>query len=178
MIGQIPSSRRSGRDDIPPIRLSADPPMRRLARMRLRTFGGLGIDTPEAMAPLGARRMALLALVASAGKRGEPGEGRRDSGARWATRPPGTTSRRTSIPLRRETGQDWITPAPKLCLNNGATSDIGDFLETVDAEAHERVVDLYTGTFLQDFSSPAPPNSSAGSRRSAPHLRRPPSLPD
>lgn len=120
--------------------------------MRLRTLGGLWIQNDQPVAPLGARRMALLALVASAGKRGISRE--RVAGILWGEA--GEENARHTLSqnlytLRRETGRDWITGSPKLCLNSGATSDIGDFLEAVEAEDHHRVAELYTGTFLLDF---------------------------
>ena len=38
--------------------------------MRLRTFGGLWIEAEQPLPALGPRRMALLAMVAAAGRRG------------------------------------------------------------------------------------------------------------
>ncbi|HKP30509.1 MAG TPA: hypothetical protein VJU15_13940 [Gemmatimonadales bacterium] len=75
--------------------------------MRLRTFGGLWIDSDQPLPPLGARRMALLALVASAGKRGLSRE--RVAGVLWGEA--GEEHARHSLSqnlytLRRETGCD------------------------------------------------------------------------
>jgi DNA-binding SARP family transcriptional activator len=53
--------------------------------------------------------------------------------------------------LRRETGCDWIHPAPKLILNGTATSDVADFVTAQAAGDNARVAELYTGPFLQDF---------------------------
>jgi DNA-binding SARP family transcriptional activator/Tfp pilus assembly protein PilF len=96
--------------------------------------------------------MALLALVASAGKRGVSRE--RVAGVLWGEA--GEENARHSLSqnlytLRRETGCDWIQPAPKLILNGTATSDVADFLAAQAAGDFERVAALYTGPFLQDF---------------------------
>jgi DNA-binding SARP family transcriptional activator/tetratricopeptide (TPR) repeat protein len=96
--------------------------------------------------------MALLALVASAGKRGISRE--RVAGILWGEA--GEEHARHSLSqnlytLRRETGRDWIHPAPKLILNSTATSDVADFLEAYGAGDFVRATELYTGPFLQDF---------------------------
>ena len=99
--------------------------------------------------------MALLALVASAGTRGVSRE--RVAGVLWGEA--GEENARHSLSqnlytLRRETGCDWIPPAPKLILNGSATSDVADFLAAQAVGDFERVAALYTGPFLLDFYLP------------------------
>jgi DNA-binding SARP family transcriptional activator len=120
--------------------------------MRLRAFGGLWLESATPLPALGARRMALLAIVASAGKRGISRE--RVAGILWGDSSEADARHSLSqnlYSIRRDTGADWIAAAPRLSLNNGSTSDIGDFIEAVESEDHRRVAELYLGSFLQDF---------------------------
>ena len=120
--------------------------------MRLKTFGGLWIEGVSPPATLGPRPLALLALVAAAGRRGMS----RDQlvGLLWTEA--GEDQARHALSqtlyrLKRETGQDWLGAGPTLRLDPAAASDIGDFQEALTRGDHTAAAALYTGPFLDGF---------------------------
>lgn len=123
--------------------------------MRLRTFGGLWIDGAPASPALGPRQLALLALVAAAGKKGITRE--RLIGILW----PETgeeqarhTLSQTLYSLRREAGRDLITGTTQLRLDPSLASDLGEFRAALAAGDLETGAGLYTGPFLDGFYLP------------------------
>lgn len=126
--------------------------------LRLRTLGGLWIERAGAAPPLGPRRLALLALVAATGRRGISRE--RAVGILWPDA--GEEQARhalsqTLYSLKRDTGQEWIVPAPDLRLDPAVTSDIGDLQEALATGDHQAAADLYAGPFLDGFYLPGAP---------------------
>ena len=125
--------------------------------MRLRTIGGLWIEG-EGSASLGPRPLALLALVAAAGKKGISRD--RVVGILW----PETSEEQarhalsqTLYRLRRETGREWIVVTHELRLEPSVSSDVGDLRHAVSVGELETVGLLYTGKFLDGFYLPAAP---------------------
>src|SRR5688500_7421095 len=126
--------------------------------MRLRTFGGLWIEAESPVPPLGPRRMALLALVAAAGRRG--GSRERLVGILWGET--GEEQARHTLSqnlytLRRETGRDWIVAGAELRLDPAVGSDVAEFQEALAAGNLERAATLYAGEFLDGFYLGAAP---------------------
>ena len=129
--------------------------------MHLRTLGGLTIETGSgAGAPpaLGRRRLALLAVLASAGTRGVTRE--TIIGILW----PDTdeeqarhTLSQTLYLMRRETGRPWATGTTLMRLHDSITNDVGQFQDAVGANQLERAANLYTGAFLDGFYLPGAP---------------------
>jgi DNA-binding SARP family transcriptional activator len=120
--------------------------------VRIRTFGGLWIEADPAVPPLGPRRMAILALVAAAGRRGITRE--RIIGILWADTGEGPARHALSqhlYALRRETGRDWIVANPELHLDPAISSDIGEFQDALAADDMARAAGLYSGAFLEGF---------------------------
>ncbi len=131
--------------------------------LRLHTFGGLSLDSDDADlsgAALQKRRLALLAMLAVAGRRGLT----RDKvlGLLW---PDVDESRgRPSLSqalyaLRRDTGEDDLVTGSELLALNGdvVTSDVGEFLLAIETGALERAVELHAGAFLDGvFLADAP----------------------
>lgn len=102
--------------------------------------------------------MALLALVAAAGKRGISRE--RILGILWSET--GEEQARHTLSqnlysLRRETGRDWIATTPELRLDPAITSDVGEFQDALAAQDFARAAALYTGEFLEGFYLPGVP---------------------
>jgi DNA-binding SARP family transcriptional activator len=102
--------------------------------------------------------MALLAVVAAAGKRGVSRD--RLLGILWPEAEQEQarhTLSQTLYSLKRDTGRDWIVAAPELRLDPAITSDVGDFTDALARGDHEAAADLYTGVFLEGFYVPGAP---------------------
>jgi serine/threonine-protein kinase len=125
--------------------------------LRLSTFGGLVLhqDGQLHTGPAAQRRrLALLAVIASAGSRGVARE--RLLSLLWPDGEPEAT--RHSLyqalhAIRRSLGGDDVfLGSSTLQLNpERITSDAGEFAEAVEQGAHERTVRLYRGPFLEGF---------------------------
>jgi DNA-binding SARP family transcriptional activator len=125
--------------------------------LRLKTIGGLWIEG-EAAPSLGPRPLALLALVAAAGKKGISRD--RVVGILWAESSEEQarhTLSQTLYNLRREAGRDLITGATVLQLDPSLSSDVGELRVAAQRGELERVADLYTGRFLDGFFLPGAP---------------------
>jgi DNA-binding SARP family transcriptional activator/tetratricopeptide (TPR) repeat protein len=119
--------------------------------LRLRTFGGLWIEG-ETAPPLGARPLALLALVAAAGKKGISRD--RVVGILWSETSEEQarhTLSQTLYNLKREVRSDLIVGSTHLRLEPASSSDVGELREAVQAGDLEAVGRLYTGRFLEGF---------------------------
>ena len=124
--------------------------------LRLRTVGGLwieGIGGADAPAPP-PRRLALLALLASAGSRGISRE--RLLGILW----PDVAEERgrhalaqTVYSLRRDLGSDAAITGPAELRFDPTllSSDTGDLSAALESGDGEAVARLYTGPFLDGF---------------------------
>src|SRR6185436_14725472 len=120
--------------------------------LRIRTFGGLWIEGTQPVPALGPRRLALLALVATAGKRGISRD--RVIGILWPDSEEEQARHTLSqaiYTLKRDTGRDWISPGSDLRLDPGVSSEIGDLKEALAGGALESVESLATGVFLDGF---------------------------
>lgn len=120
--------------------------------MRLRTFGGLWIEGTPPVPALGPRRLALLALVAAAGRRGLSRD--RAIGILWPDAEQELARHTLSqaiYTLRRDTGRDWIVAGNELKLAPEISSDVGELKEAEAAGGHEAVVALAAGAFLEGF---------------------------
>lgn len=120
--------------------------------MRIRTFGGLWIEGPSGSPALGPRRLALLALVASAGRRGISRD--RLVGILWPDAEEDQarhTLSQTIYTMKRDTGRDWIVGGPELRLEPSITSEIGELQDALASGALETVDALATGVFLDGF---------------------------
>ena len=120
--------------------------------LRLHTLGGLWIEGDPAPPPLGPRRMGLLAIVASAGRKGVSRES--VLGILWAEHAEEAarhTLAQNLYSLRRQTGRDVILTTPEFRLGPEITSDIGDLHDALSIEDDAAVVSLYCGDFLQGF---------------------------
>jgi len=124
---------------------------------RLRTFGSIAVERdslPLAGRATQRRRLALLALLASAGSRGV----RRDKllGYLW---PESDTEQgrhslsQTLYSLRQELGADVILAGVDDVRLNASLlpSDVGEFEDALAAKQLDRAVALYTGPFLDGF---------------------------
>lgn len=120
--------------------------------MRIKTFGGLWIEGPSGSPALGPRRLALLALVAAAGRRGISRD--RLIGILWPDAEEEQarhTLSQTIYTLKRDTGRDWIVPGPELRLDPSISSEIGELQEALATGSWETVDALATGVFLDGF---------------------------
>lgn len=120
--------------------------------MRIRTFGGLWIEGTSGSPALGPRRMALLALVAAAGRRGITRD--RVIGILWPDAEEEQarhTLSQTLYTLKRDTGRDCIVAGPELRLEPSITSEIGELQEALSAGKWEVVNTLASGVFLDGF---------------------------
>ena len=125
--------------------------------LRLSTLGGLALheDGQLHTGPASQRRrLALLAVVAAAGRRGVARE--KLVALLWPDAEP--EAARHSLyqalhAVRRSAGGDHVfLGSATLQLNpDRITSDVGDLLEAVESGAHERVARLYRGPFLEGF---------------------------
>ena len=120
--------------------------------MRIRTFGGLWIEGPPPVPALGPRRLALLALVAAAGRRGISRD--RVIGILWPDAPEDQarhTLSQTIYTLKKDTGRDWIIPGAELRLDPGIGSEIGELKDALASGGFEVVEGLASGVFLDGF---------------------------
>jgi DNA-binding SARP family transcriptional activator len=125
--------------------------------LRLNTFGGLVLQQDGQLHTGPAsqrRRLALLAVVASAGARGAS----RDKllGLLWPDADP--ESARHSLyqalhAIRRSAGSDEVFQGSSTLQLNPAriTSDVAEFEEAIERGAHEAAARLYRGPFLDGF---------------------------
>ncbi len=125
--------------------------------LRLLTFGGLTLmrnGDPDRSPASQRRRLALLALVAAAGRHGIS----RDKllGYLWPEGEPEQAKQalhQATHALRRSLESDDLflgTTAVRLNPER-LTSDVGEFDEAVAARRHERAAALYAGPFLDGF---------------------------
>jgi DNA-binding SARP family transcriptional activator/tetratricopeptide (TPR) repeat protein len=126
--------------------------------LRLKTIGGLWIDGLSASQSLGPRQLALLAVVAAAGKKAISREQLigilwPDTGEEQARH----TLSQTLYSLRRDAGVELIGGTTQLRLNPALSSDIGEFQEAAAAGDFKAVGTLYSGRFLEGFYLPAAP---------------------
>ena len=123
--------------------------------MRLRTFGGLSIETAEGAGASGVRPrpLALLAILAASGTKGATRD--RVLAVLW----PDTDEERARqslsqaiYSLRRDLRLDVAVSATGLRLDpERISSDIGDFRAAVAAKRWGDAAALYTGPFLDGF---------------------------
>src|SRR5262245_8443380 len=134
-----------------------------MAQYTLRTFGGLRVTSPEGTTVTGPgaqrRRLALLALLASAGDRGQT----RDTlvGYLWgdSTEDNARHSLEEALhKLRTTFGKDLVTRAgASLCLNPSIMrSDVATFQDAVQRGDADAAVSVYTGPFLSGIHDDAP----------------------
>jgi DNA-binding SARP family transcriptional activator/tetratricopeptide (TPR) repeat protein len=119
--------------------------------LRLRTFGGLWLEAPDAPTP-GPRRLALLAVVAAAGAKGVSRE--RVIGLLWPDT--GEEQARHALSqaiyaLRRGAERDLIAGTNQLRLDPSLTSDVGELRTALGAGDLETGARLYSGRFLEGF---------------------------
>lgn len=125
--------------------------------LRLATFGGLVLlqdGEPHSGPASQRRRLALLAIIAAAGKRGASRE--KLAGLLWPGSEPDAA--RHSLyqalhALRRSLGgRELFVGTAALQLNPELiSSDVGEFEEAIERGAHERAARLYRGPFLDGF---------------------------
>jgi len=137
-----------------PVSRSVTATIRSRNPLRLRTFGGLWIEG-ETSPAIGPRPLALLALVAAAGRKGISRD--RVVGILWPE--VGEERARHTLSqnlyrVRQETGQDWIVVTADLRLGPAVSSDIGELKDAVAAGDFETVGALYVGKFLEGFYLP------------------------
>jgi DNA-binding SARP family transcriptional activator len=123
--------------------------------LRLNTFGGLWIESPEggSAADVRPRGLALLAILAAGGAKGMTRD--RVLGVLW----PDTEEERarhalsqTIYGLRRDLGEDLIDSTPALRLDPSLiSSDVADFQAAVKAREWEKAAAQYHGPFLDGF---------------------------
>lgn len=129
--------------------------------LRLLTFGGLALQTGDGslLSRVRPQRLAILAMLASAGDRGVSRD--RLAGVFWPET--GEDRARHSLrqalyALRQELGADVVRSDAVLALDRSAIdSDVGDFRAAVAAGERERAATLVTGPFLQGFYLPSSP---------------------
>lgn len=128
-----------------------------MARLRLRTFGGLSLEGTEhanGAMPRGRRPLALLTLLATTGSRGLSRD--KVTALLWpesdAERGRNSLSQVLSS-LRRDLGpDDLVLGSAEIRLNADAiTSDVEDFEASVAQGAVERAVAIHSGPFLDGF---------------------------
>jgi len=125
--------------------------------LRLSTLGGLALheDGQLHSGPASQRRrLALLAVVAAAGRRGVSRE--KLVALLWPDAEPEAARHSLYQALhavrRSAGGDDVFLGTATLQLNpDRIGSDVGDLLEAAEAGAHERVARLYRGPFLEGF---------------------------
>jgi len=126
--------------------------------LRLRTFGGLWMEGAAAPLALGPRPLALLAMVAAAGRKGISRD--RVIGILWSETEEEQarhTLSQTLYSLRRETGSDLVQGTTPLRLDSALTSDVGELEDAIAKGELEGVADLYAGRFLDGFYLPGAP---------------------
>ena len=127
-----------------------------MARLRLRTFGGLSLEgaAGNGATPKGRRPLALLALLATSGSRGLSRD--KVTALLWpesdAERGRNSLSQVLSS-LRRELGpDDPVLGTAEIRLNaNAITSDVEDFETSIADGDVERAVTIPSGPFLDGF---------------------------
>lgn len=124
---------------------------------RLLTFGGLSLVAPAgSVVRQQRRRLALLVLLATGGKRGVS----RDKLLLWLSPESTTESARHSLHqllyyLRQQAGESAFIGSDPLSLNPEVfSSDFWDFERAVERESYAEAVDLYKGPFLDGFHLP------------------------
>ena len=123
--------------------------------LRLRTFGGLKVENSAGDANLSMRprQLALLAIVAAAGKTGIGRE--KAVGILWADSSPQSARHalsQTLYGLKRELAADVIPATPVLHLDSSKIeSDVGQFREAIAAHDWKAASELYSGPFLEGF---------------------------
>lgn len=131
-----------------------------LPMLRIRTLGGLSVQS-AGKAPAGAatqpRRLAVLALVARAGDRGITRE--KLLALLWPDTDEEAGRRALSqslYALRRDLGaEELLLGVQELRLNTDvATCDVLEFEAALADRNHERAADLYSGAFLDGFRVP------------------------
>ena len=127
---------------------------RRPATFRLQTLGGLSLVAPTgSVAGQQKRRLALLALLASARERGMT----RDRLVSLLSPESSTDAARHSLHqllyyLRQQVGDDVFVGSDPLRLNPAIiTSDVAEYEETIERGDLARAVSLYNGPFLDGF---------------------------
>ena len=126
--------------------------------MRLRTFGGLWIEAAEPSPSLGPRQLALLVLVAAAGRKGISRD--RLIGLLWSENEEELARHslsQTLYSLRRETGSELVQGTTQLRLAPVVTSDVAELDEAIAKGAPDAAAVLYTGRFLDGFYLPGAP---------------------
>jgi len=126
--------------------------------LRLRTFGGLAIESDSARLQLGPRRLALLAVVAAAGRKGISRD--RLVGLFWpesGEEQARHTLSQTLHSLKKDSGRDWIAVGAELRLDPGVSSDVGDFLDATASGKLAVAAALYDGPFLHGIYLPGVP---------------------
>jgi DNA-binding SARP family transcriptional activator len=132
-----------------------------MARFRLRTFGGLTLESANtgAPVPMGRRPLGLLAILATAGARGLSRD--KVTALLWPERD--TDRSRNSLSqvlsaLRRDLGaEDLVVGTSEIRLNpNAIDSDVTEFELSLEGN-RERAATLYVGPFLDGvFLTDAP----------------------
>ena len=123
--------------------------------LRLRTFGGLWLETPGAAghAPTRPRPLALLAILAVAGSKGLTRD--RILGVLWPDMDEDRARHALSQTLylvRRDVGPDVVLSGPSLRLDaERITSDVAAFRAAVDSRRWTDAAALYVGPFLDGF---------------------------
>ena len=126
--------------------------------MRLRTFGGLWMEGAPARVPLQPRQLALLSLIAAAGRKGVSRE--RVIGVLWSETDEEQarhTLSQTLYSLRRDAEKDLIQGTTSLRLSAELTSDVGELEDAIARGELDGVAELYTGRFLDGFYLPGAP---------------------
>jgi DNA-binding SARP family transcriptional activator len=126
--------------------------------LRLRTFGGLWIESVEPTPAVAPRQLGLLALIAAAGRQGISRD--RVIGILWPEA--GEEQARhalsqTLYSLRRAAGRELIGGTTQLRLDPVIGSDVGELRLASEAGDLEAVVRLYAGKFLDAFYLPGAP---------------------
>ena len=127
---------------------------------RLLTLGGLTLVAPDgSVVRQQRRRLALLVLLASGGKRGVS----RDKLISWLSPESTTDSARHSLNqliyyVRQEAGESAFIGSDPLSLNPEAfSSDFSDFECAVASGSNAEAAELYKGPFLDGFHLPDSP---------------------
>ena len=126
--------------------------------MRLKTFGGLWIEWPDATPTPASggprpRPLALLAILAANAPKGVSRE--RVLGILWPDSDPDRARHalsQTLYSLRRDLGGEAVLATPDLRLDpRTLTSDLEEFRAAIASKNWERAAGLYTGPFLEGF---------------------------
>lgn len=122
--------------------------------LRLITFGGLAMESGHGAPPrLRPQRLAILAVLASAGDRGVSRE--RMIGLLWPDWDEERARhalRQALYALRQELGADMIESGPILSIDSAAlASDVGEFRAALAANDRGRAASLARGPFLHGF---------------------------